>query len=408
MSRIHASKVLSVGALGLALTLSACGSSSSDSASSGGGSGEVSGKCGTVPTNRGVNDTSGVIKTLGEPYVSNYNGYATPVQASAYADFKPDKTSGFKVGVLYGPFGNGFQTANYEGIVNGLKESPMVDDVITSTMTTIEASEGLQKFQSLIQQGVDLIIYQPPANAAAMIPVVEKAGKAGIPSISVVNEVDSPYSINFTPNGYLYGASAGASMLKNIGGKGNLLEVQGIAGIPINDINKAGFEDAVKLCPDAKIVGDVTGGFVDGTAQAATLKYLSSNPAPIAGFWEAGAMSIGIKGAFDKLGREFPAGAASASGKGYLAYMAGNPDYKGVSQQVDPDALGRAAAYAGLKVLAGDGIKVNAVAFGATTVSSENVAEWNPGKDEKSVDSPAGPKSLIKDMQDYVDPLFTK
>jgi len=410
MSRYHHFKVLSVGALlGLALTLSACGASTSDSASpaTGGAAGGL-GECGTLPTNKGVNDATGLIKSLGEPYVTNFNGYSTPVQASAWANWTPEKTSGFKVGVLYGPFGNGFQTANYEGIVKGLKESPKVSDVITSTMTTIEASEGIQKYSSLIQQGVDLIIYQPPVNAAAMIPVVEKAGKAGIPSISVVNEVDSPYNVNFTPNAYAYGALAGAAMLKNIGGKGNLLEVQGIPGIPVNDVNKAGFEDAVKLCPNATIVGDVSGGFVDGTAQSAVLKYLSSHPAPIAGFWEAGAMTIGIKGAFDKLGREFPAAAASASGKGLFAYMAAHPDYKGVSQQLDADALGRAAAYAALKMLNGDGVKINAVSVGATAVTPANVAEWNPGTDEKSVDSPAGPPSMVTDLQAYVDKLFTK
>jgi ribose transport system substrate-binding protein len=400
-------KAASIGAITVALTLSACGSTTSDTSSSG-AEGGAGGQCGTVPTNVAVTDSSGVIEALGEPYTTEYPGYAVPVQASKYVDWKPAKTAGFKVGVLYGPFGNGFQTANYEGIVAGLKESPKVDEVITSTMTTIEASEGLQKYQSLIQQGVDLIVFQPPANSASMIPAVQKAGEAGIPSISVVNEIDSPYVVNFTPNAYQYGAQSGAAILKNIGGKGNLLEVQGIAGIPVNDINKAGFEDAVKLCPDAKIVGEVTGGFVDGTAQSSVLKYLSSQPAPIAGVWEAGAMAIGVRGAFDKLGRDFPAVAGSAEGKGYLAYMANNPEYKGVSRQIDPGALGRAAAYAALKMLNGDGVKINAIVFGATTVTPENVAQWNPGTDEKSVDAPTGPANLLPDMQAYVDKLFTK
>lgn len=402
------------GAAALALMTAACGAASSgdtgssapvDAAAAASAS-AAPGKCGSVPTSRGFQDSSGVIKKLGEEYVAYYNGYNTPVQKSHWADWKPDKKSGFRVGVMFGPLFNGNQNDLYNGLVSALEESPLVSKVVKTNTTGIEPSEFLQKYQSVLQQGVDLIVYQAPPNAAAMIPVVAKAAESGIPSVSINGQTDSPNVVNVTPNAYLFGARGGAYLMRLLGGKGNVLEVEGIPGVGINDQNKAGFGDALALCPKAKVVGNVSGGFADGAAQTAVLQYLSSHPQPLDGAWEAGAMANGVIGAFEKLGREVPPLASSSTSLGYLAYLAANPKYAGVANQVSGWAEGKATGYTATKMLAGDGALVNSIVLPAEDLYAYNVKAWNPGADTKSADAPKGPDSLVTDSQAYVDHFF--
>jgi ribose transport system substrate-binding protein len=405
------------GALALALMTAACGT---DAKTSSGGSSEKlgaaaaasasakPGDCGSVPTTRGFKDSTGVVEGLGDEIASYYNGYDTPVQGSAWADWKPTKFSGFKVGVMFGPLFNGNQNDLYNGLVSGLEASPIVSEVVKTNTTGIEPSEFLQKYQSVLQKGVDLMVYQAPPNAAAMIPVVAKAAKAGVPSVSINGQTDSPYVVNVTPNAYLFGARGGAYLMRLLGGSGNVLEVEGIPGVGINDQNKSGFKDALAMCPDVKVVGTVSGGFADGAAQTAVLQFLSSHPQPLDGAWEAGAMANGVIGAFGKLKRDVPPLASSSTSVGYLAYLAANPEYAGVANQVSGWAEGQATAYTATKMLAGNGAKVNSIVLPAEDLYAFNVAAWEPGTDTKSAAAPKGPKSLVADSHTYVDNFFAR
>jgi ribose transport system substrate-binding protein len=404
------------GAMALALTTAACVADDS----SGGGAAEkldaaaaasssaAPGECGSVPTSKGVDDSTGIVEELGEKIAGNYIGYSTPVQASSWADWKPAKGSGFTVGVMFGPLFNGYQNEVYDGLVAGLEDSPLVSKVVKTNTTGIEPSEFLQKYQSVLQQDVDLIVYQAPPNAAAMVPVVEKAAEAGVPSVSIIGQTDSPDVVNVTPNAYSYGARGGAYLMRLLGGEGDVLQVEGIPGVGINDQNKAGFTDALALCPDAKVVGTVSGGFADGAAQTAVLQYLSSHPQPLAAVWEAGAMANGVIGAFDKLNREVPPLASSSTTVGFLAYLAAKPDYAGMAIQVSGWAEGQATAYTATKMLAGDGARINSIVLPAEDLFADNVDAWEPGTDTKSVDAPRGPETLVSDANAYVDNFFTR
>lgn len=420
MSTFALKSSVKMGSIGLAVALatSACGAAAN---STGGGNGSntavspavaatsvpASGKCGSVPTNRGVQDQTGVIKGLGGDYSANYNGFDLPLAKSAWANWKPSKTSGFTVGVAFGPLSNGNNTLLYNNLVDALKKTPGVSKVIPYTTTGTDVSEQLQKYQSLVQQKVDLIVYEPLASEA-FVSQVQEAAKAGIPSLAINGEVNTPDSVNFTPNAYLYGAIGGAYLMRLLGGSGNILEVQGVPSVDINAENLKGFSDAIKLCSGVKVAGQVTGNFDPGAAQSAVLQFLGSHPQPVNGVWEAGAMANGVTAAFKKLGRTMPPLASSSTTKGYLAYLAANPNYGGMAVEVDAGAEGQTAAYVAGKMLAGDGVKVNSIVVSPAEIYASNASTWNPGTDTTSEDAPTGPASLAASMKSYVDKLFTK
>lgn len=54
-------------------------------------------------------------------------------------------------------------------------------EVSFSQISPLDVTQQLQRFNSLVQQGVDLITYEPLA-PAPFAPAVDEAAKAGIPS----------------------------------------------------------------------------------------------------------------------------------------------------------------------------------------------------------------------------------
>ena len=239
----------------------------------------ASASCGTVPA-MGYKDLSGVLKTLPASVRANFNGYPTPIYKSAYAHIKPKKgkiTVGMAVEAPINP-----DNVAFVNQIEGALHRKGIKNIKLLTTTPTGLTQQLSQVNSLIDQHVSYLIVEPIASAP-FVPLAQRAEKAGIPFISIVNAVPSPDSINISPNSVLDGAQAGATLAKQIGGTGLVLGVHAVPGVAVDTQTFAGFAAAFKLCPHITQDTSINGYFEIPVAKGATLGWLSSHPGAVAG-----------------------------------------------------------------------------------------------------------------------------
>ena len=72
-------------------------------------------------------------------------------------------------------------------------------------------------------------------------------------------------------------------MAKELGGKGNVLVVEGIPGTSASDSQDKGSKAALARHPDIKVVGSLAGMWTDQVAQTEIQKWLATNPGELNG-----------------------------------------------------------------------------------------------------------------------------
>ncbi|WP_170297205.1 substrate-binding domain-containing protein [Georgenia thermotolerans] len=319
-------------------------------------------------------DPDGVVAALPAELQASYNGFPQPVQASAWADWKPSDDGPWDVAVLWQPPMNTFVSNTHKGLMDTLEASGNVNvvaDLAPKDPTDVPGQ--LQQFNQAVAQKPDLIILMPLA-AEPFIEPIEAAAEAGIPTVTPWLPVPTKSAIGISQNDWLAAAKISANVAASIGGKGDALMVHGIPGITSDTNAFAAFESVLALCPDIKQAGEVTGNFSTAATQAAVLQFLSTHPGEIAAVFQAGVMTPGVIQAFEQLGRPVPAIADLGSTQGSIAYAYENQDtYKEFGGSVPDEAIGRVAADVALRTLSGDGPKVSTILTELKPIDNTNL-----------------------------------
>ena len=359
---------LLAGACTLALPLALAACAEGGSSASG-----ASGDCGTIPK-IAPKDPAGVLDELPTDMAAAYNGYAHEVQPSAWADWKPSGPGPYEVGILWPPPTNPGIVQQLEEMTAALEASgivKIVSSVAPKDPTDIPGS--LQLFNQLVAQKPDMIIMMPLA-ADPFVDAVDAAGKAGIPVVTPWLPVPSKYAIGVGNNHFQTGATLAAKIASDLGGKGNVMLVHGIPGIAIDTDTFAGVEAALELCPDIKVVGEVTGNFNTAATKQAVLQFLSTHPEQIDAVFQPGVMAVGAVQAFEQLGRPAPKVTDPGATHQSIAYAHENAstfDEYGTSYSIDH--LSKAFAESALRTLRGEGPVVNHMIVEPAWIYSEDV-----------------------------------
>jgi ribose transport system substrate-binding protein len=155
-----------------------------------------------------------------------------PVAESPYRDWKPKKGPPWKIGYASSYAGNTWRANVMDRLQNTLipkwKKPGMISEVVI-TQSNLNDSAQIQQMRQLVDQGVDAIIVCC-SNPTALNPTVQYAHDRGVPVFSSSGYLTSPYSVNSSANFAVSGNMLGEWMAKEIGGKGNVLVVEGIPG----------------------------------------------------------------------------------------------------------------------------------------------------------------------------------
>jgi ribose transport system substrate-binding protein len=251
-----------------------------------------------------------------------------PVGPSAYRDWKPKKGPPWKIGYASSYAGNTWRANVMDRLQNEIipkwKKLGLIDEVII-TQSNLNDATQIQQMRQLVDQGVDAIIVCC-SNPTALNQTVQYAYERGIPVFSAVGYLTSPHAINSSANFVVGGNMLGEWMAKEIGGKGNVLVVEGIPGTSASDSQDKGAKAALAKYPDISVVGSLAGMWTDQVAQAEIQKWLATNPGELNGIIIQSASELGALRALKQSGRDMVP--ITIGGElGALCYWRKNPKF---------------------------------------------------------------------------------
>src|SRR4051794_29097414 len=171
------------------------------------------------------------------------------VTASAKSGAAQKKT--FVIGVSNTLVGNGWREEMICAIKAQAKSSGVVSKVIVANRNGGPA-EQIADIRNLISAGANAIVINP-SSANALNAVIAQANARGVKVVSVDQRVTAPSAHNVTNDQVAYGRIGAEWLFKKIGGKGNVVEMRGIAGVPADTDRHTGFQQALKKYPNIKV-----------------------------------------------------------------------------------------------------------------------------------------------------------
>ncbi|MEZ5889019.1 MAG: sugar ABC transporter substrate-binding protein [Xanthobacteraceae bacterium] len=114
--------------------------------------------------------------------------------------------------------------------------------------------EQLSQVEDVIVKKPDAIVFIP-VDAKALVPAVEKINAAGIPVTNITDRIAEGKLVAYVgADDYNIGLSTARALLKAIGGKGNVVILEGVKGSLTNSDRVRGFSDALKEFPNVKLL----------------------------------------------------------------------------------------------------------------------------------------------------------
>jgi ribose transport system substrate-binding protein len=148
-----------------------------------------------------------------------------------------------------------------------------------------------------------------PVDVKAMVPPVQKVNAANIPLVNVSDRLAGGSAVAFIgTDDYGIALETARTLLKAMGGKGNVLVLEGPETIPTAAARLRGFKDALKEFPDVKVVLSKNAMYARPAAADLLKAMLKVNPPPqVDGILAANdAMAFGAIEAFKEAKKKPP------------------------------------------------------------------------------------------------------
>jgi ribose transport system substrate-binding protein len=265
---------------------------------------------------------------------------------------------------------------------NARKEAEELGVDLVLSEGTNDSAAQVSQVETLISQKPDVLVILPH-EGGPLTPIAQKAMQAGIPVVNVDREFSTPaaYRTWIGGDNYGIGKSAADLIANELNCQGNVVEIQGVAGISVTEQRTKGFTDGIKRCNGGiKIVASQPADFLPDKGLQVMETILQGQKDIKAVYTHDDDMAMGVVQAIKAANREdemFVTGAGGSKdamnliseGGLYRATFLYNPsmsgsavslakliaEKKGLSELVEPEVPSR-------------------IELPATTVTKENVA----------------------------------
>jgi ribose transport system substrate-binding protein len=266
------------------------------------------------------------------------------------APSKPSKT--YVIGVSNTLVGNGWREEMICSVKAQAKASGVVSKVIVANRNGGPA-EQIADIRNLISAGANAIIINP-SSGNALNAVIAQAAARGVKVVSVDQRVTAPQAHNVTNDQVAYGRLGAAWLFKKLGGKGNVVEMRGIAGVPADTDRHTGFMQALKKYPNIKVVKSTFMGWNFATAGKQMLDILNSG-VQVDGVWNSGA-DYTVISAFKTAGKPLVP-IVGADNNEFLHQMLVQYPTLQAAAVTNPAVIGGAGAAVAIKLLQGQQVR---------------------------------------------------
>ena len=206
----------------------------------------------------------------------------------------------YKIGVSNTLVGNGWREEMICSVKAQSLASGQVDEVLVHNVNG-DASAQIAGMRNLISSGANAIIVNP-ADREALNPVIKEAAARDIVVVAVDQAVTAPEAYVVTNDQVEYGRLGAQWLVDNLGGKGNIVEMRGISGVPADDDRHKGFMEVMEANPDMKVVKETFTDWSFAPAGKQANDILNSNT-QVDGFWTSGIDYV-VVDALKKAGQE--------------------------------------------------------------------------------------------------------
>src|SRR6185369_6482075 len=191
---------------------------------------------------------------------------------------------------------------------------------------------------------------------AASTAVIKRAIAAGIPVVLCANGIEGQdYTTRVDVDFYEVAYRSGEGLAKLMGGKGNLVIFNGIAGVDSTETWRAAAMTALAKYPDIKIVGEEYAQWNIATAKQKMEALMAAHP-QIDGVWAGGGeMALGAALAFQDANKTAPAFGMVNVPNGFLR-LAQQYKYQFVGSP-DPPSMSKYCLQTAVDILQGKSVK---------------------------------------------------
>ncbi|MCB8878364.1 sugar ABC transporter substrate-binding protein [Acidisoma silvae] len=201
----------------------------------------------------------------------------------------------------------------FAGIILGVKsEAKKYGYKFIMANSNNSPSQQISDVESLMSEGANYVVITP-YDGTAVAPAVAAAKAHGVPVIALADHIVTPvtatYSMDHAEGGKLAAAEVVKFLTKKYGTpKGNVVDLEGIAGTVAAALREKGFADVLATYPDIKIVARADGGFNTDQANQVMTTILQGHSKIDAVYGANDAETFGAVAAIKAAGRFAPVG----------------------------------------------------------------------------------------------------
>ncbi|MEV0117623.1 substrate-binding domain-containing protein [Streptomyces sp. NPDC050844] len=276
-----------------------------------------------------------------------------------------------KIGMSLSTLNNPFFVQMKEG-AQAEAEKAGIDLTVTDAQN--DASQQTNQLQNFTGEGMKSIIVNP-VDSDAVGPAVRGANKSDIPVIAADRGVNKAETATLVASDNVAGGKLAAKTLaEKLGGKGEIVTLQGVAGTSASRERGKGFADGLKEYPGIEVVASQPADFDRTKGLDVMTNLIQSNPGIDGVFAENDEMALGAAKALgDKAGKSVAVVGFDGTPDGLKAVEAGTL-YASVAQQ--PKELGRIAVRNAVNAARGKDVD-SMVKVPVKVVTEKNVADFS-------------------------------
>ena len=275
-------------------------------------------------------------------------------------------TMGVIVSSMRFPYGGGTKVMAEETLK---KYFPNMDYVIGNGDGDPVAQSAL--IDDYIAAGIDVLVIDP-VEKEAMVPAFERLKEAGIPVVCIDRYVPADYETVVKADDVKIGQKAGEAMVKLLGGKGKVVEIQGAPAASNTNDRHIGFIQGIENS-EIEVIAEPYADFLQtrglGEMEDLLQRFPDDNDID-AIFSQSDVMTMGIIQALKAAGRDIPIVSIDGQESALDAVRAGDID--AVIAYPIPMPAG---IFAGAKVMAGEAVPTY-IELECPVITKENVEEY--------------------------------
>lgn len=236
-----------------------------------------------------------------------------------------------------------------------------------------DAATQANQLNNAVTTGAGVVIVNP-TDSDAVVPSVEALNQAEIPVVAVDRSSNGGEISSFVASDNVAGgAQAAAAMAEAIGGEGEIIILQGIAGSSASRDRGKGFEEEIAKHSGITVAAKQTANFDRAEGLDVTTNLLQAHPNVKAIFAENDEMALGaIEALGDRAGKDVMVVGFDGTSDGLTAVEDGRM-LATIAQQ--PEELGAKAVEEAAKLLRGEEAQAD-VPVEVVTVKLDNVVDF--------------------------------